>query len=383
MYLKDLLANQTHIEEILNAHARQSKIAMEGINAWSLPMSSLAQSIENTYSWNSTLLRFLNENSWDTLRKSTTFTVPSVLAHAITTVADPSLRESFTLQANMAFQAFETMNQVAKSMTVSAQFVQKTDILAMSYSSFIAKLADLDVRTNSALALSRFATSVVDLQGVWLTNVYESAESEEPLDVDDLRLNTLDVLIEDVRSSELSNQELSDEEVYKVLERTNSFRLQELAIEIASLRYDINIDAETSTGRPIFKATTKTEFYASQFGVVITVDRATFESYAQRLYEYLYESSSEWKRVTAFIFDFPRVAERVKHLRRQAVHDTEHGSPSDIRSKALQVGSHFQELIGHRVPQDRYDWQLAQIRLLEEIVQFLKDLSHAVKEPPQ
>lgn len=377
MYLKDLLTHYARLEKALMA--QRTNMAFDVINAIApridpkllgLPMADFtaAQS-----------LGLLNNSIVDALNKNVSFAFPAKLDNAISAMLNHELRESFSLQASFAFGSYEAFNEFARLTEIPVPLVDLADSLTASYTSFLTGLADQNVGFNAALALSRFATSTVDLQYGLLAGISEATIPRELLTTKDLRPNTLDVLFEDVVSGKFSDQTLSIDEADRVLEKSHSFRLQDLAIEMATLRYEINTDAEAATGDPVFKATTRTEFYASQFGVTVTVNRQSFDAFVRALYEYLYESSGKWARINDFI-PFPKVAERIKHFRLHAAHDTQHGSSSDIRKKALQRGGHFKDLIGHRVPQDQTDWQLAQLRLLEEILLFLNELSQAVKE---
>jgi hypothetical protein len=155
-------------------------------------------------------------------------------------------------------------------------------------------------------------------------------------------------------------------------------RLARLALEIVSLWDDIAMLSETNTGNLIFKPTRKAVMVSGRLGLVVVSSRPQFEQLAEDLYFYLYEASAEWKRVTPYVSDFPKVAERIKHFRLYKSHDTQHGKEGDIERKALQVGHHLRDLTGKRLPETHEDWQRAQIGLLSEVADFLRVLRDAL-----
>jgi hypothetical protein len=95
------------------------------------------------------------------------------------------------------------------------------------------------------------------------------------------------------------------------------------------------------------------------------------------MFEYTYESSGTFNRLSSLGVKYPVVMDRVKHFRLYAAHDIDHGTEKDIEKKRLQVGDHFQALIGKRFPETPGDWTHAQIKLMVELAVFL-DSTHQV-----
>lgn len=156
-----------------------------------------------------------------------------------------------------------------------------------------------------------------------------------------------------------------------------SAKIIEIATSIHESRNSINEITAIKFGEPTFKSTNRTENATFYLALVVVDSSESFFEFCERLFEYTYESSGTFNRLSSLGVRYPVVMNRVKHFRLYAAHDIDHGTEKDIEKKRLQVGDHFQGLIGKRFPETPQDWTHAQIKLMVELAAFLETTHQA------
>lgn len=225
------------------------------------------------------------------------------------------------------------------------------------------------------------ATSIVSRAGEALVRIADLERTVGPARFEPVSPRIFDVLSDEMDGRRPEFSDLSSKDAAPAVSGTLAAQLHAVAREVVELRHSINVASLTVDGEPVFKPTVKTERFSYRLVVDAVSNRDEFDSFADDLYEYVYESSGEWKRIKNRAPGFPKVADAIKQLRRFGAHDIEHGKESEIRTKAQQVGEHLLRLTGKRVPSTAREWQKAQLGLLHELAAFLRDLDDKLKSP--
>lgn len=278
--------------------------------------------------------------------------------------------------------AIHTMEEILGRVETRPLFEQQAQLLSESYTSFASGLASSALPAPLVSAALSAATANVERSSRILASLAGFDLSKEPLPFSPFRPNWFDVFREDIDVRVDDTEDFTAETAAQAVAETQAARLAAVAIEVITLYYTINVDSETTSGMPIFKATSKTTYVAGMLGNFSVGSRDDFDRFAEWLYCFVYEASGSWKRVLAFEPNYPKVADRIKHFRLYAAHDTQHGSRTEIESKGRQVGEHFMALIGRAVPRTPNEWREAQLALLSDVAAFLRQLHKRVVNTP-
>lgn len=267
-----------------------------------------------------------------------------------------------------------------------ALLARQTELLADSYNGMVNgvvddALASLEGSFDDKLASAAIgaASSIVEDAAGWLSRL--DAVDADPFNPvpQPVRPNIFEALADEVAERCVELVVLAPAEVDEEVANTLSARIHAVGQEVANLRYSINVSSQTRDSEAVFKPTIKSEHFNVLLVTSVVRTRREFEEFSEGLFEYVYESSGGWKRITPYLVDFPKVADAIKHLRLYAAHDIEHGDEKRIRRKAAQVGDHLERLCGKRVPSKQVDWMRAQLRFLEELAAFLRQLDTQLK----
>jgi hypothetical protein len=255
-------------------------------------------------------------------------------------------------------------------------------LLAESYTSFSTSLASSAMSGALGAAGLSAATANLDRSTAFLASLAGADLSAEPFPFAPSRPNWFDVFREDLEARPEGDEGLSVEAAVQAVAETPAARLAAVAGEIITLQYKINRDVETVSGEPIFKPTITGQYVAGMLGLQSVGSREEFDRFAEGLFYLIYEASGDWKRIPLYEPDFPKVADRIKHFRLYAAHDTQHGDSAAIKKKATQVGGHLTDLIGRPLPRTPEDWREAQLALLAEVASFLRHLRERILNMP-
>ncbi len=166
-----------------------------------------------------------------------------------------------------------------------------------------------------------------------------------------------------------------DADVQTVVATAPSGMVVDLGARIVELVYNLNVEAEREGKGSIFKPTNKT---MRAFHVVpsrVAYDEESFCEVVDHLFFLLYEGSGDAKRLTERISrDRLEALWRLKHLRLASRHDVDHGSETERRKKAMQIGTAYRALIGRPAPRSSKEWSRAQTELYRGLVEVLEEL---------
>lgn len=274
--------------------------------------------------------------------------------------------------------ALHTVGEILSSTGANPLLEQQGRLLSESYTSFVDGLASSAVSGVLGSAGLSAATANVERSGAVLASLAEVDFSVEADPFTPARPNWFEVFREELEDRPEDLETLSPEAAAQVVAATAAARLAAVAGQINTLMFEINRDVETVSGEAIFKPTIKGQYVAGMLGLQSVTSRDGFDQFAMGLFYLIYEASGEWNRIATYEPRFPKVADRIKHFRLYAAHDTQHGNRAAIRKKAIQVGAHLTDLIGHPIPRSSEDWLEAQLALLAEVASFLRHLHECV-----
>lgn len=274
--------------------------------------------------------------------------------------------------------SLRTVAEIAGTSGTSSLLARQGQLLSESYSSFINGLAIDAVSGVLGSAGLSAATANLERSTASLALLADFDLTSEPFPFTPLRPNWFEVFGQDLEARPEDDEGLSVEAAERTVAETPAGRLAAIAGEIITLHYNINVDSETASGEPIFRATSKGTYVAGTLSLFSVGSREEFDRFAEGLYYFLYEASGEWKRITAYEPNFPKVADRIKHFRLYSTHDTQHGSRAAIERKGKQVGSHLTDLISRAIPRSPDEWREAQLALLLEVADFLRHLRERI-----
>ncbi len=284
-----------------------------------------------------------------------------------------------TVLADFAYgsSALKTLSDISAGLGPGSMLALQGQMLTDTYASFVEGLGAKALTAAIGAAGLSAATANLERSIASLALLGELEGISDSLPYEPLVPNWFDVFSGEIDDIDLEADTIDIERAEQFIATTETVRLADLARAIVEIRHEINAASETVSGEPIFKPTSKGELISGLLSLVVAQSREDFDLLSERLYFYFYESSGEWKRVLVYDPNFPEVALRIKHFRTYAAHDTQHGSASEIRNKAMRVGDHFNALIGQRSPANPGGWFSAQLALFQEILDYLRHL-HAL-----
>jgi hypothetical protein len=151
-----------------------------------------------------------------------------------------------------------------------------------------------------------------------------------------------------------------------------------LAGDLIGLVCRINKECEVRSAAHVFKYTTKS-YQAAGVIHTVAVDEVSFFHVVDHLYFLLYEGSGDAQRLVAVV-----AAEELtglwdlKHLRREARHDLDHGANDKAQKALRRIGEIHQSLIGKPLPRSRSDYASAQIALYKRLLAMLEEVAAAL-----
>lgn len=278
--------------------------------------------------------------------------------------------------------SLHTLGEIFSGAGASPLLERQGQLLSESYTSFVDGLASSAISGVLGSAGLSAATANLERSSVFLASLAGVDLSAELFPFTPSRPNWFDFLREDIEARSEDDEGLSAEAASQVVAETPAARLAAVAGDVITLQYEINRDVETTSGKPIFKSTTRGQYVAGMLSLRSVGSRIEFDEFAEGLYYLIYEASGSWARIAPYERNFPEVADRIKHFRLYAAHDTQHGESADIKKKALQVGHHLSDLIGRPLPRGPEDWRAAQLALLAEVATFLRHLRECILITP-
>ena len=152
-----------------------------------------------------------------------------------------------------------------------------------------------------------------------------------------------------------------------------SYAYAKEAHKMLNLRRALNKQYQRSTQEVIFKATQDSETAHQRIPQYVTRNESEFRNFVGDLYKVLYEASGEFGRLGPILSeeDLKKLL-KIKFLRHDFDHDSEHGEIKDIRTKHRRVGEIFIQFSGSSFPSRKEEWLKIQKELLVMIIEVLE-----------
>lgn len=173
---------------------------------------------------------------------------------------------------------------------------------------------------------------------------------------------------------ELEEVELEEEEadIEGAVLESHPAQVVKLGWKLIQLIYDLNTWAKREGKPEVFKPTNRTLLSCATIPSLVASDEQDFAVIIDHLYFLLYEGSGEATRLKErCTSERLEALWRLRHLRRDARHDVDHGKDKDMVKKHREAGDAFRSLIGIVAPRGRADWIQAQVALYAQLAEML------------
>jgi hypothetical protein len=283
----------------------------------------------------------------------------------------------------IAAGSLSSVSMLAAAAGEHSHAFQQSQLLASSWHKLAGDLADGVTRFPTLVAAEfDVGRKILETASVSLARLVEAESSGAAFGSDSAPITVFRILEEEIEERRDEILALPPERIRDAVGETLAARSSCAARQVADLRIAV-ADACALRGKEsIFSATPRTERISFHLATFVVTTAEDLRRLASDLYLYVYESSSEWKRVSAVIPDFPRVADAIKHLRLLEAHDIEHGDRAKVRAKWRAIGDDLEWLCGERTPTDPWAWRRCQTQLMEELASFLDRLNRLLRGAP-
>jgi|GEM_PF-3585932 len=284
------------------------------------------------------------------------------------------LIENITLPAVRINDAFNSIRALTESIKPPFELIQSAFQIPLAYQNFVLYQLekaekDEDEIRDRRLVITDLAGDLMDNCQIVIENAMIVAEKSALESEGEVASNLFNSLNQNLFYLYRSGCKF-DPILYFNASKTANINV--FGCNICEQVFKINKLEETSTGKCIFKNTTKN----SRANMIIPSRVANIEEnfgiIIDNLYFLLYEGSGDAKRLTSLLTDNElETLWLIKHLRRDFRHDVDHGKESDIIKKMMSPKDFFMESISKPYPSTNFDWSTAQLFLYEKVYDML------------
>ena len=234
-------------------------------------------------------------------------------------------------------------------------------------------IADAGGVSEWGLGVLDSASYLVDRQVDWASQLCKSVYDVEPVTrMEELGIASPKVNVITWIPIELENEKKRKKDITigEALDKSSVCRLAEKGKRLINKVVDINNLCVRTGRKPIFKYTGGTMNAAATMGGTFCQTKDSFGDILDGLYKIFYENIEHIKEYVGDKAirndDVFQCIFRVKMMRNDFRHDLDHGSESEIRKKALDVGKSYSYYIGKPVITSSGEFQKAQEMLYDE-----------------
>lgn len=296
--------------------------------------------------------------------------LPERLSQLFDQIADPTER---------LIESLVPIEALLRSVEMSETVLEAALLPQLAYEDFVSVQLDLAAAAATTLAAANRMRFVYE-SGELLDRMAKSIEFAILMSKDivtgQLELDwDVNLYASLSRRAEGVDFEAEEFEAEGFVASTCEARIVDLGQRLIRRVYDLNLESRREGKPNIFEPTNKLLYACSLIPTNIATSDSSFSRIVDQLYFLLYEGSGDGKRLVQL-----RSADRlqalwhIKHLRRSARHDIDHGDKAEILRKRKETGQAFRDLIGEVVPKADIEWCRAQQVLYSRVVEMLDEL---------